>query len=78
MFGVVVVRLSYVQVVGAQRYADYGEEQRIKPIILPAGRGTIFDRNGNDLALSTPARASAPTRACWPSRRSRPAGWRAC
>ena len=57
MFGVVVVRLGYVQVVGAERYADYGEEQRIKPIVLPAGRGTIFDRNGNDLALSTPAKS---------------------
>jgi cell division protein FtsI (penicillin-binding protein 3) len=53
----VVVRLGYIQVVSAERYVAYGEEQRIKPIALPAARGTIFDRNGKDLALSTPAKA---------------------
>ncbi|HET6834594.1 MAG TPA: penicillin-binding protein 2 [Acidimicrobiales bacterium] len=57
LFGVVVLRLGYVQTVGAQRYVAYGEEQRIEPIALPAARGTIFDRNGKDLALSTPAKS---------------------
>ncbi|HZA78340.1 MAG TPA: penicillin-binding protein 2 [Acidimicrobiales bacterium] len=54
LFGVVVLRLGYVQTLGAQQYVAYGEEQRIEPIALPAARGTIFDRNGKDLALSTP------------------------
>jgi cell division protein FtsI (penicillin-binding protein 3) len=53
----VVLRLGYVQTVGAHQYVAYGEEQRIEPIALPAARGTIFDRNGKDLALSTPAKS---------------------
>jgi cell division protein FtsI (penicillin-binding protein 3) len=57
LFGVVVLRLGYVQTVGARQYVAYGEEQRIEPIALPAARGTIFDRNGKDLALSTPAKS---------------------
>ena len=57
LFGVVVLRLGYVQTLGAQRYVAYGEEQRIEPIALPAARGTIFDRNGKDMALSTPAKS---------------------
>ncbi|MGH9229163.1 MAG: peptidoglycan D,D-transpeptidase FtsI family protein [Acidimicrobiales bacterium] len=52
-----VLRLGYVQTVGAHKYVAYGEEQRIEPISLPAARGTIFDRNGKDLALSTPAKS---------------------
>jgi cell division protein FtsI (penicillin-binding protein 3) len=54
LFGVAVVRLGYVQVVGADRYVHYGREQRIEPIELAGGRGTIFDRNGDDLAISIP------------------------
>ncbi|HYZ97216.1 MAG TPA: penicillin-binding protein 2 [Acidimicrobiales bacterium] len=57
LFAVVLVRLGYVQVVGAQQYVAYGEDQRIEPISLPAARGTIFDRNGQDLALSVPTRS---------------------
>ncbi len=57
LFGVVVLRLGYVQTVGAHQYVAYGEEQRIEPIALPAARGTIFDRNGKDLALATPAKS---------------------
>jgi cell division protein FtsI (penicillin-binding protein 3) len=53
----VVLRLGYVQTVGAHQYVAYGEEQRIEPIVLPAARGTIFDRNGKDLVLSTPAKS---------------------
>jgi cell division protein FtsI (penicillin-binding protein 3) len=53
----VVLRLGYVQTIGAHQYVAYGEKQRIEPIALPAARGTIFDRNGKDLALSTPAKS---------------------
>jgi cell division protein FtsI (penicillin-binding protein 3) len=49
-----VVRLAYVQVVGADRYVAYGDEQRIRPIDVAGGRGSIFDRNGEDLAISIP------------------------
>jgi cell division protein FtsI (penicillin-binding protein 3) len=54
LFGLVVVRLAYVQVVGADRYVAYGDEQRIRPIEVAGGRGSIFDRNGEDLAISIP------------------------
>jgi cell division protein FtsI (penicillin-binding protein 3) len=50
----VVVRLVDVQVVRSGRYVSYGEAQRIEPIVLPAGRGAIFDRNDNELAISIP------------------------
>ena len=48
------MRLVYVQVLGADRYVAYGEEQRIEPIEVAGGRGAIYDRNGNDLAISIP------------------------
>src|SRR5512145_2490829 len=54
MFAVIVVRLAYVQVLGAARYVAYGVDQRIKPIELAGGRGAIYDREGRDLAISTP------------------------
>jgi cell division protein FtsI (penicillin-binding protein 3) len=57
LFGVVVLRVGYVQTIGARQYVAYGEDQRTQPIALPAARGTIFDRNGKDLALSTPAKS---------------------
>jgi cell division protein FtsI (penicillin-binding protein 3) len=52
LFGVVLVRLVQVQVVGADRYVDFGESQRVRTATLAADRGAIFDRNGDDLALS--------------------------
>jgi cell division protein FtsI (penicillin-binding protein 3) len=54
MFLAIVVRLTYVQVLGADRYVAYGVDQRIKPIELAGGRGAIFDRGGRDLAISVP------------------------
>jgi cell division protein FtsI (penicillin-binding protein 3) len=54
LFLTVVVRLVDVQVVRSGRYVSYGEAQRIDPIVLPAGRGAIFDRNDNELAISIP------------------------
>jgi cell division protein FtsI (penicillin-binding protein 3) len=54
LFVVAVGRLGYVQVLGSDRYVAYGAEQRIRPIELAGGRGSIFDRGGNDLAISIP------------------------
>lgn len=48
------VRLTQVQVVSADRYIAVGESQRVRKIELPAERGSIFDRDGRDLALSVP------------------------
>jgi cell division protein FtsI (penicillin-binding protein 3) len=55
-FGAVGVRLVQVQLMGDGRYEAFGASQRIRSIALPADRGSIFDRNGNDLAISIPQR----------------------
>ncbi|HEY8525899.1 MAG TPA: penicillin-binding protein 2 [Acidimicrobiales bacterium] len=56
LFLVVVVRLADVQVARSGRYVSYGEAQRVDPVVLPASRGAIFDRNDDELALSIPRR----------------------
>jgi cell division protein FtsI (penicillin-binding protein 3) len=50
------VRLVQVQALGGDEYAAFGESQRFQDIELVADRGSIFDRNGNDLAVSIPQR----------------------
>jgi cell division protein FtsI (penicillin-binding protein 3) len=55
-FGVVAARLVQVQALGGDRYTAFGASQRFQDIVLPADRGSIFDRNGNDLAVSIPQR----------------------
>lgn len=54
--GGIVVRLVDVQGVEGAHYRALAESQRVKSVSLTAERGTIFDRNGNDLALSVPQR----------------------
>ena len=53
-FSVLAGRLVVVQGVSAHRYADLGENQRVRTVDLPADRGALFDRNGQDLALTVP------------------------
>ncbi len=52
--GVIVVRLVDVQGVEGSHYEAMALAQRVHSITLAAERGSIFDRNGNDLALSVP------------------------
>lgn len=47
-------RLVMIQGVAPERYVALGEAQRIRTMVIPAPRGTIFDRNGKELALSVP------------------------
>jgi cell division protein FtsI (penicillin-binding protein 3) len=54
MVGLVVARLVAIQVVESDRYETFGEEQRLRHTVLPAGRGAILDRDGDALAVSTP------------------------
>ncbi|MEA2974463.1 MAG: hypothetical protein QOG82_2921 [Actinomycetota bacterium] len=51
-FAGLVWRLADVQVVSAERYAVFGESQRLESRVLPADRGSILDRNGAKLAIS--------------------------
>ena len=49
---VVIGRLADLQWFGAKAYADRGEKQLVHSVTLPAERGSIFDRTGQDLAIS--------------------------
>lgn len=51
----VAARLVQVQVLDAPRYAQLGLDQRLRKVTLAAERGSMFDRNGALLAVSTPA-----------------------
>jgi cell division protein FtsI (penicillin-binding protein 3) len=54
LFLVVVARLTQLQLLDGQRYAEFGASQRVRPVVLPAERGSVFDREGADLAMSVP------------------------
>ncbi len=45
-------RLADIQVTGRQTWVDYGAKQRDGFRVLDAGRGAIYDRNGQAFALS--------------------------
>lgn len=53
-FALVVGRLAMLQVVDPEVYEERGLDQRLRTVILPAERGAIFDRNGDELAMSVP------------------------
>jgi penicillin-binding protein 2 len=44
--GILVLRLGYLQLWKHDDYKNQSDSNRIKPVINPAGRGTIFDRYG--------------------------------
>jgi cell division protein FtsI/penicillin-binding protein 2 len=47
-----VARLVDLQVVSPERYAAAGAAQRLRTETLAAERGSIFDRTGQELAMS--------------------------
>ncbi|HKA92864.1 MAG TPA: penicillin-binding protein 2 [Acidimicrobiia bacterium] len=47
-------RLVDLQAIGRERYAQLGLDQRVRTVHLAAERGSVFDRNGHDLASSVP------------------------
>jgi cell division protein FtsI (penicillin-binding protein 3) len=60
VFGVLLalmgVRLFWIQVVKAPEYTAKASSQRMRDIEVPARRGTIYDREGEPLAKSMPAK----------------------
>jgi cell division protein FtsI (penicillin-binding protein 3) len=48
-------RVALIQTANAQEFVDFGEEQRVKDEIITADRGIIFDRDGEEFAISVPA-----------------------
>lgn len=54
LLAVVAVRVALLQTVDGDRYASRGFAQRLDQVTLPGERGIIFDRNGNELAISVP------------------------
>lgn len=52
VFALIGVRLVDVQARNRSHYAQIGLDQRVRVVSLAADRGSIFDRNGNDLAVS--------------------------
>ncbi len=52
IFGVLIGRLWYLQVMNSQVFKDRAEANRIRIIPIPAPRGTIYDRKGKVLVTS--------------------------
>jgi cell division protein FtsI (penicillin-binding protein 3) len=55
--GTVATRLVMLRVRDADQFEALARDQRVREITIPAVRGTIYDRDRNDLAISLPARA---------------------
>lgn len=56
MLAAVAGRLAWIQVVQAKELSTTAERQRLRDIALPARRGSIFDREGQPLAVTTDAK----------------------
>ena len=55
VFGLVIAKVVILQTSDAEALREAGRAQRTSTTILKAGRGVIFDRNGDELSLSVPA-----------------------
>jgi cell division protein FtsI (penicillin-binding protein 3) len=53
----ILARLVQLQVRDVSSYRALARDQRVRTIALLADRGSLFDRNGEELALSLPAKA---------------------
>src|SRR5205814_3375479 len=51
-FAAVVVRLTFVQGLSSAKYTTFGASQRLRTVVVPGERGSIFDRNHVELAMS--------------------------
>ena len=54
-FGGLLLRATWLQTVRAESLSSVGQTQHRETVTIPAGRGTLFDRSGLELALGEPA-----------------------
>ncbi|SES64541.1 stage V sporulation protein D (sporulation-specific penicillin-binding protein) [Natronincola peptidivorans] len=47
-----IIRLGWIQIVQGERYKELANAQQTRDIPIPSKRGTIYDRNGKELAIS--------------------------
>ena len=52
LFGVLIARLWFLQVIGGGEYQERAEANRLRTVITEAPRGAITDRNGKALVTS--------------------------
>ncbi|MDD5919741.1 MAG: stage V sporulation protein D, partial [Oscillospiraceae bacterium] len=50
--GILIYRLSVLQITGGEEYRQRAVAQQMRSITINANRGTIYDRNGKELATS--------------------------
>src|SRR5690554_3230695 len=55
LMGVLLGRMTYLQVLGFQHYSTLSHENRVKLVAIPPTRGLIYDRNGVLLAENRPS-----------------------
>lgn len=55
ILGIALARAFWLQVVNGDAYAAMAVRQHRETVVVPAGRGTIFDRNGEPLAIGEQA-----------------------
>ncbi|HEX9822951.1 MAG TPA: penicillin-binding protein 2 [Actinomycetota bacterium] len=56
-FAGVGTRIAFLQVVDGEQYEAMARDQRVRVLDIPAPRGSIYDRDGNALAISLPSKA---------------------
>ena len=47
-----IIRLGWIQIVQGEHYKELANSQQTRDIPIPSKRGTIYDRNGKELAIS--------------------------
>ena len=52
IFILLIFRLGWIQIVQGEHYKELANIQQTRDIPIPAKRGTIYDRNGKELAIS--------------------------
>jgi cell division protein FtsI/penicillin-binding protein 2 len=55
LLGVALARAFWLQAINGDAYAAMATRQHRETVVVPAGRGTIFDRNGEPLAIGEQA-----------------------